>query len=142
MTLALLALAACSSGGAVLNPLNWFGDSRSTAVERALDGAAQAPVIDRVISLVVDPTPGGAIVSTVGLPPTQGFWQADLVPVPTGDPSALLFDFRILPPLERYPAGTQPSREVLAGTFTSNQDLRGVRTIAVQGALNRISVGR
>lgn len=142
--LAVLAVAGCGIGQSRLNPLNWFGNSSSEA--RAIAAAEAAgpsiPLINQVLSLTVDRTPGGAIISTVGLPPTQGFWEAELVRVPTEDTSVMLFDFRILPPLEQRRVGTQPSREVLAGTLVSNQDLAGIRTIAVQGTQNRRSVRR
>lgn len=139
----LLAVAGCGSvSESRLNPFGWFGRDRSEDLADAARAETEAPVIDQVLSLSVDATPGGAIVSTVGLPPTQGFWEAELVRVPTEDPSVMLFDFRILPPLEPRPAGTQPSREVLAGTILSNQDLNGIRTIAVQGQRNRRSVRR
>ncbi|MEO0861695.1 MAG: hypothetical protein AAFY65_13870 [Pseudomonadota bacterium] len=137
-----VAVAGCGGvEGSRLNPLNWFGASSSDPISRA-QAAPTRPVIDQVLSLKVDPTPNGAIISTVGLPPTQGFWEAELARLPTDDPSVLLFEFRILPPLERLPAGTQPSREVLAGTRVSTRDLEGIRTISVQGAQNRRSVRR
>ena len=98
--------------------------------------------MQQVVSLEVAQTRSGAIISAVGLPPTQGFWEADLVRVPTDDPSVLLLDFRILPPITPEPVGTQPSREVLAGTTYSTQDLAGIRTIVVQGEMNRRSVSR
>ncbi|MGB3408201.1 MAG: hypothetical protein WBA67_11980 [Jannaschia sp.] len=139
--LAVLAVAGCGLGQTRLNPFNWFGSDRSEAVTTA-QATPSVPVIDQVLSLTVDATPGGAIISTVGLPPTQGFWEANLVRLPDDDASLMLFEFRILPPLEPYPSGTQPSREVLAGTVVSNQDLAGIRTIAVQGAQNRRSVRR
>ncbi|MGB3555459.1 MAG: hypothetical protein WBA25_12560 [Jannaschia sp.] len=139
--LAVLALVGCGVGQSRLNPLNWFGSSTSEEIAVARAVATQ-PVIDQVVSLDVAPTPGGAIVSTVGLPPTQGFWEAQLVRLPTEDASVFLLEFRILPPLERLPSGTQPSREVLAGAVLTNGDLAGIRTIAVQGARNRLSVRR
>ncbi|WP_371153581.1 hypothetical protein [Jannaschia sp. 2305UL9-9] len=141
MIAGLVALTGCGLGQSRLNPVNWFGSSTSEAVAEARAETSQ-PVIDQVLSLEVAATPSGAIISTVGLPPTQGFWEAELVRMPTDDPSVALFDFRILPPINPRPAGTQPSREVLAGTILSTQDLAGIRTIAVQGARNRRSVRR
>lgn len=139
--LALAALAGCGVGQSRLNPLNWFGSAREVPVEVARAADAR-PVVDQVVSLDVAQTRSGAIVSAVGLPPTQGFWEADLVPVPSGDPSVLLLDFRILPPPAPNRVGTQPSREVLAGATFSTQDLAGIRSIAVQGARNRRVVAR
>ena len=137
------ALAACGLGQSRLNPLNWFGAARSTPVAAEVAAAGpRIPVVDRVVSLDVAPTPGGAIVSAVGLPPTQGFWEAELVRRPGAEAGTMLFEFRILPPVRPKPVGTQPSREVLAGTRVTTQDLSGIRVVAVQGATNRLSVSR
>ncbi|MCK0166519.1 hypothetical protein MWU52_03035 [Jannaschia sp. S6380] len=141
IALVVTALAGCGAGQTRLNPLNWFGSDREERIAEARTEDAR-PVVDQVVSLSVAPTTGGAIVSTVGLPPTQGYWEAELVRVPTDDPSVLLLDFNILPPLASEPVGTQPSREVLAGRVFSTQDLAGIRTIAVQGLQNRRSVSR
>lgn len=140
-TAALLALVGCGVGQTRLNPFNWFGSSTSEAVSSDSQQPTE-PVVDQVLSLDVAATPSGAIVSAVGLPATQGFWDAELVRLPTDDASLLLLEFRILPPLFPHPEGTQPSREVLAATVLSNQDLAGIRTIAVQGIQNRRSVRR
>ncbi|MEM7643137.1 MAG: hypothetical protein AAF366_11480 [Pseudomonadota bacterium] len=135
--LALLALTGC---GAVNDVFGFGGGRDDPRAEVGEDG--RPPLIDQVVSLQVDPTPDGVIVSAVGLPSTQGFWDADLVPVASQDPSILVLDFYISPPILARPAGTQPSREVLAGAVFSTQDLTGIRTIAVQGRLNRRSVTR
>ena len=139
--LAVTALAGCGLGQTRLNPFNWFGSDREERIEVARVATAR-PVVQQVVSLEGAQTRSGAIISAVGLPPTQGFWEADLVRVPTDDPSVLLLDFRILPPITPEPVGTQPSREVLAGTTYSTQDLAGIRTIVVQGEVNRRSVSR
>lgn len=137
---ATLALTACGAAER-LNPLRLFGTDREERIEAAAAVPTQ-PVVETVLSLSVDPTPGGAIVSAVGLPPTQGWWEADLVRVASADPSVAVLEFRILPPVDPRPAGTQPSREVLAGAFLSRQDLDGISTIAVQGRANRRLISR
>jgi hypothetical protein len=137
---ALAALTGCGAEGTRLNPLNWFGNERSERL--AAEVSAARSVVDQVLSVDVAPTPSGAIVSAIGLPPTQGFWEAELRPVATDDPSVLLLDFGILPPARPQPQGTQPSREVLAGAAFSNQELAGIRTIVVRGARNQRSVSR
>lgn len=136
-TLALAALAGCSSE----LPFNPFGPSRAERIDAARL-AADRPVVDQVVSLEVAPTRSGAIVSVVGLPPTQGYWEADLIRVPSGDPSVLLLDFALLPPPMAQPVGTRPSREVLGGAALTNRDLAGIRTIVVRGARNSRSVRR
>lgn len=136
----ILTLSACASR---LNPFNWFGGQREERVE------AVEPVIivdsrelvAQVIDLTVDPMPGGAIVSAMGLPPRQGYWEADLVEVERAE-GRIVFEFRVFEPPEPTREGTQRSREILAGTSLSNQDLAGIRTIVVQAQQNRRSVSR
>ncbi|WP_308914935.1 hypothetical protein [Jannaschia sp. LMIT008] len=124
-----------------MNPLNWLGGDRSEPIAvRA--GTAASPVVQQVLSLDVANTPPGLIVSAIGLPPTQGFWNAELVRVPSAEAGLYLMEFRLLPPPDRRPVGAQPSREVLAGTFLTQQDLAGVDRIAVQGVINRRVISR
>lgn len=133
------ALSACGLGQSRLNPFNWGGGASAPAAVRA---ETARPVVDQVVSLEIAQTRSGAILSAVGLPPTQGYWEADLAPVPSADPTVLVLDFRILPPVEPTRVGTQPSREVLTGLVLSTQDLAPYRAIVVQGARNSRSVSR
>ena len=135
-------VSACGLGGSRLNPFNWFGGEREVRVAAPVaEAGPRIPLVDQVVSLKAERAPGGAIVSAVGLPPTQGFWEAELAPV-SNEGGVYLLEFRLLPPVTPQRVGTQPSREVLAGTFLSDQTLAGVRTIAVQAARNRRSVSR
>jgi|SRR6056297_115699 len=153
---AVMALSACSGvRESRLNPFNWFGGSQAeerTLAPRGGYGAEEAdprPLVDRVIALQVDRTPGGAIVSAIGLPPTQGWWAAELVPVnadiegrPVADGGVLGFEFRIVPPPGPRRSGTPPSREVSAGLFVTDQELAEVRSVTVAGADNQRSARR
>lgn len=138
-----LGLTGCASR---LNPFNWFGRDREERVQVS-DTVIAAPVDDRqlvaeVISLSVDPLPGGAIVRAMGLPPRQGYWEADLVEVGR-ESGEIVFEFRVYHPSD--PAtrvGTQRSREILAGTSLTTQDLAGIRQIVVVAQQNRRSVSR
>lgn len=136
----MLSLSACATR---LNPFNWFGGDREERIEtvEVVTIVDRRQLVAEVLSLNVDPMPGGAIIRAMGLPPTQGFWEADLVEVGRED-GALVFEFRVFPPPQPTRAGTQRSREVLAGTSVSLQDLEGIRTITVLGQLNRRSVSR
>lgn len=127
-----------------LNPFNWFGRDRSETVEVAPEAATRdgRQFVAQVTELAVDPTPGGAIVRAVGVPPTQGFWDAELVRVQTQDPSQVVYEFRVVPPLQRRAVGTVGSREIIAGASLSNIALQGVRSITVVGQSNRRSVRR
>jgi hypothetical protein len=126
-----------------INPFNWFGGDTETRVQTVDAAAARDDqLIDQIVSLTVDPTPGGAIVSVIGLPVTQGYWRADLVRQPSDDPAQLILEFRIKPPLGTTRHGTPPSREVLGGTFLSTQTMNGVRQIVVVAAQNQRAVAR
>ncbi|MFV1876275.1 hypothetical protein [Nioella sp.] len=137
-----LGLTGCASR---LNPMNWFGRDREERVQ--ISETVAAPVDDRqlvteVISLSVDPLPGGAIVRAMGLPPRQGYWEADLVEVGRED-GEIVFEFRVYRPVDANTrVGTQRSREILAGTSLTTQDLAGIRQIVVIAQQNRRSVSR
>jgi hypothetical protein len=118
-----------------LNPFNWFGRGERTevvAVEQAAPGDPRQLVAD-VTALNIEQTPTGAIVRATGLPPTQGFWDAELVEVATDDPSVVLYEFRVFPPEGGAAAGTPRTREIEAGAFLTVGQLETVRTITVQG---------
>ncbi|WP_370268492.1 hypothetical protein [Nioella sp.] len=129
-----------------LNPFNWFGGDREERIAVEETAVAGDPdyrqLVTQVVSLNVDAMPGGAIVRAVGLPPRQGYWEADLVEVGR-DNGELVFEFRVYQPLDpNTRPGTQQSREILAGTSLSRQDLSGIRSIVVIAAQNRRSVRR
>lgn len=140
---ACLGLAAC---GTAINPLNWFqgsddGDIPNFEIVDRVEVTDPRGLVPEVLSLTVDQVPQGAIVQATGLPPTQGFWDADLVEVDRTDGN-LVYEFRILPPLRSTPQGTPQSREILAGTTLSVRELAGIRSITVLGAENRRAVRR
>jgi hypothetical protein len=51
-----------------------------------------------VLSMTVEPIPGGAVVRARGVTPTQGWWDAELVPQELDDKGILVYEFRLLPP--------------------------------------------
>ena len=126
-----------------LNPANWFGRSepRETIVLPAED-ADPRPLVETVLSMSVEPMPGGAIVRARGQTPTQGWWQAELVALDIDDKGALVYEFRIVPPLGTPAVNTPQSRQVDVAVFVSDIKLDGVREIVVQGATNARSARR
>jgi hypothetical protein len=127
-----------------LNPFNWFGRDTEEVVtvdgdQIVVDGRRLA---DQIISLNVDSFPGGAIVRTVALLPTQGYWDAELVEIESENPAEVIYEFRVLPPVAQRAQSTQRSREIIAGASLSRARLENVRTIVVVGAQNRRSVRR
>ena len=104
----MLALTSCAAiQQSRLNPGNWFErEDTSEPVENLpLPVNDPRPLVAQVTSLRIDPTPEGAIIWAVGLPATQGYWQADLVRVDTS-PGVLSYAFRAAPPVAVQPQGT------------------------------------
>lgn len=147
-----LTLSAC---GAIresrFNPLNWFGRSEASRVEEAQAFARPTetrPLVDQVTAMTIERIPGGAILRATGLPPTQGFWDAELVRVDQVietegadgtitrviDDSVLVFDFRLNPPPYQARQGTVPSREVEVATYLTDNELDTVSRVVVRGA--------
>ena len=127
-----------------LNPFNWFGrDSVETAAAAPQDASSDGRLlVDQITELAVDPTPEGAIIRAVGLPQTQGFWDAELVRVNGADPSVVVYEFRVLPPVARRAVSSTQSREIIAGAALTNRELARVRAIVVRGKSSQRSVSR
>lgn len=140
---ALVALTACGSlATSKLNPLNWFKGSQSETMELAVRAPDARALVAQVTEMKVEPFPGGAIVRATGLPPTQGWWEAELVKVASADAGVLIYEFRIFPPPTPRPAGTPFSREVTVATSVSDIALSNVTKIVVQGQANALSSRR
>lgn len=128
-----------------LNPFNWFGGSKEEVVQ-VVDGVPQdpRPLVQEVTRLEVARQPGGAIVTAAGVPPTQGWWDAALVP--EGDGAAkdgvLTYRFVVKAPLELRRTSTPQSREVTAAVYLSDIRLQDVTKIVVLGASNSRSTSR
>lgn len=140
LTLALAALLTLSACGAVrdsrLNPFNWFGQSESVEAIRVVEKVDPRPLVGDVLSMSVEPYSGGAIVRATGRTETQGWWAAELVEAKTDDPSKLVFEFRLLPPLVQSDVNTPRSREVTVAHTLTPSRLEYITSITVQGANN------
>ncbi|MGB3280468.1 MAG: hypothetical protein WBA92_14870 [Pseudorhodobacter sp.] len=131
-----MALGACSAiSGSRLNPFNWFGGSEETVAAPLEKPADKRLLVAQVTDMKLDRMPGGVIIRATGLPPTQGFWEAELVARPVED-GKIIYDFRVFPPLTPQSVSTPQSREVTVATFLSNIKLDAIRQITVQGAAN------
>ena len=143
VTLLVLLTACAAIRSAPLNPLNWFGPARAAPVAELVTARADPrALVAQVTELTVELYPGGALIRATGLPPSQGFWQAELVRVETADTGALVYDFRIFPPPLPRPAGTPQSREVVVAISASDIALDGIARITVQGADNALTSAR
>ena len=146
---ALAAVALLTGCASRLNPVNWFGTPKSevAATTLAPEGGYpvkpedRRPLVKSIASMSVDPMPGGVILLATGLPPTQGWWDTDLVAENGGEPinGVLSYSFVLMPPFQPTPVATQPSREVRAARFVPESELRDVRQITVRGLDNQIS---
>lgn len=138
-----------------VNPFNWFGGAQQAAPTLTPSGgyavAAQdpRPLVAEVTGLRVQPVQGGALITATGLPPTQGWWGAELLaePLPQAEgllaaPQELRFRFVLAPPFTPQDVSIPQSREVSVGLFLSHQALRGISRITVTGASNGLSVSR
>lgn len=145
---AVLVLATALSGcarvaGSRFNPLNWFGKPQAVA-----DGGRYAvpsdarELVAEVTQMQVEAYPGGAIVRATGLPPTEGYWEAELVALPPDDQGRLVYEFRVFPPLDPVAAGTPYTRQITVAAAISTIKLEGVRSIVIQGATNALSSRR
>lgn len=135
---AVMVVSGCATiGRSRLNPVNWFGRSQATAVvtaEPTRDGG-RVPV-QQVTALFVEPTRGGAIIRATGVPPTQGWYEAQLIAEPRDNPAELVYRFVLKEPAPGTRVGTLVSREVTVATFVSDFRLEEVRRITVTGAQN------
>ena len=139
-----LALAGCGAvGKSKLNPFNWFRKSepRETIVLPETQGDPR-PLVDTVLSMAVEPIPGGAVVRARGVTPTQGWWDAELVGQPVDENGVLIYEFRLVPPVGKTDVNTQASREIDVAIYISDVKLENVREIVVQGATNARSARR
>jgi hypothetical protein len=138
-----LLLGACGSGERKwYNPFGWFGGSQEVTT-LGVTAAPQdiRPLVSQVLSMSVEQYPGGAIVRATGLPPTQGYWEAELLEQTVED-GRLVYNFVLLPPAIPHPVSTQRSREVTVATSVSNLKLEGIREIVVVGKSNARSSRR
>lgn len=139
----LLILASC--GQSRLNPFNWFKRSAPAPVTLAVEEPEDArALVAEVLTLQIDPMPGGAIVRATGRTEVQGYWEAELVlrEGADADPAQPVYDFRAFPPAGPRDVNTPQSREVTVAVYLSDIDLNGVQSITVQGAANARAVRR
>ncbi|WP_375262196.1 hypothetical protein [Palleronia sp.] len=79
-------------------------------------------------------TSTGALLTARAVAPTQGYWNAALVPQESDLPGRLAFTFAATPPPGPAPVLTERSREIAVATYLSLRELAGVDQITVQGA--------
>ncbi len=127
------------------NPFNWFGgaETETTAAAPAEIDTDPRPRVAQVTSLTIEPTPTGAIVRATGLPPTQGWYAAALVPE-SDEPvnGEMVYIFRAVPPVDPQRVSTVQSRELSVARRLTQQDLAATRVVRVIGAQNALVARR
>ncbi len=140
MVLALGLLSGCATvSESRLNPFNWFGSDDEETLDPIAVENERRPLVSEITNLVIERTPGGAIVRVTGLTPTQGWFAPALVNLdPFGNAvnGVMSYSFRAVPPEQTTRVSTVQSRELSAAVFISNAALRDVRVIQVTGARN------
>jgi len=149
-----LVLAGC--GNSRLNPFNWFGRSRGEVIVASTNpliptrsgfrrpkAAYNGTPVDQITALVIERTPGGAIIRVTGLAATQGSFDVLMEPINEDDVAVDgVLTYTLKARLPRRPQGPASTREVVAAHFVTDQQLEGVRTIRVVGARNAHTVRR
>ncbi|MEP3439880.1 MAG: hypothetical protein ABJN72_00220 [Sulfitobacter sp.] len=166
LLVASLTLGAC---GGSLNPFGWFGRSTSevappqddrpvnplipTGGDRSLlksvTGIGVEPVYNgkpfgEVVQLVVERRDGGAIVRVTGRSDRQGVYDVRLTPMNEDEQPVdgeLTYRLEGLEPTNTR-VGSPASREVTVARSLTDQKLRGVRSIRVEGLRNSRVVRR
>lgn len=137
--IALLPLAACGQNVSVWAPKTWFGYGQvpeDTQVAPA-ESEDPRPLVASVTSASLERANGGVIVRATGLPPTQGWWLAELMPAPIEN-GELVLDFRLSAPLDQANQGTPRSRQVTVAYLISSYSLErdGITRVVVRGESN------
>lgn len=153
-----MVLSGCGLRESVVNPFNWFGRSQPAPVAEAEETNPLIPTrsglfarkraeeetyigkpFEEIVELKVERVPGGALIRATGLAARQGIYAVQLTPANEDEtPVDGVLTYRLEGVRRDYPTavGTKPSREVTAGRKVTDQQLRGVSTIRVEGQLN------
>lgn len=131
------------------NPFNWFGGATSapaTAAPERLVAADRRELAAALTDLTLEPTPDGAILRVTALPPTQGYWDAVLVPLETSsqieETGKVTFEYRYRKPLQAMATSTPAARQIVAAAFISKRRLAMIKEIQVNGATNSLTSRR
>lgn len=130
-----------------LNPTNWFGGARMAPAAMPRENLPDlvparggVRVVDRrelvaeVLSVSAGAVNGGLMVQATGIAPTQGFYNAELVRVPSQTQGLLRLAFRAQRPAGAAAIGSPRSRRIAVATVLSPEALAGIRRIRVEAA--------
>ena len=92
--------------------------------------------ITEIADLRIDRTTTGAIVVATGIAKRQGAYDAKLVPVETETGATLTYTFEVAYPEAATYKGNEATRTIRAAVNLTQQELRSVTTIRVEGETN------
>lgn len=150
---ATVALSGCS-GGSGSNPLgsfpsfgslNPFGGGKKADVAQAVEIEDPRPLVAALKSVEPESALRGLIIKATAVTPSQGYYDAALVPVAEGTPDEngiVTYEFRASPPQTPQGSGPEQTRLLLAAAFIEDADLEGIRGIRVISASNSVNLRR
>ncbi len=145
LTVATIGLLASCSGSGSVSSLNPF--RRAPAPEETVVTARRAPdgreLIATITELRAEPTRNGIILRAHGKTPVQGYFSVELTETNRGFPDetgTLTFELRGKPPALPLAANTERSRDIMAGVFISQINLKSVKALRVVAAQNQITI--
>ena len=154
--LPLILVAALALGGCArlsesrLNPLNWFsGGGAFSAGAVAADGTVRPLVpenrvvavtdarvlVTEIVDVALERTGDGAILRATGVAATQGFFNAELVPV-MQEGGLVTYEFRVEAPPGVAAQGSRASRTITVAEALSVAEFAAISQIRVLGAAN------
>ncbi|MEH6737540.1 MAG: hypothetical protein V7695_03210 [Sulfitobacter sp.] len=161
LLVASVSLGACGIvRNSALNPTNWFDRSTSEPIEvvdekpvnllipkksglfaknRADAAIYLGEPIDEIVDLTIERVAGGAIIRVTGRADRQGLYSVRLTPVVEDEtPVDGVLSYRLegIEPDANTAVGASATREVTVARKVTDQDLRGVSTIRVEGVRN------
>ena len=97
--------------------------------------APRAPIPAASIQTVnLTPTSTGYVLKVLAVTPTQGYWNARLIPTESEAEGSLAFTFAASPPPGTAPVPPERAREIAVATYLSRRDLAGIGEIVVRDA--------
>jgi len=123
-----------------MNPRNWFGESRVEAptLGPTSDVVDNRALVGHISGLTIESTSSGAIVRAVGVTPSAGWWDPELVPENFGRPVDGVLTFRFLAAAPQEPtAGTSEAARTITAVYALTQaQLDVTSSLVVTGADN------
>ncbi len=137
----LIVVSACSPESTI-NPFGWFGNDTPAVQSDIVAGGRALPLVAAIEEAEAAPTRQGVIIRATGLAPTQGHYNARLVPASAEPPegNVLTLVFLAEPPEPALPGGPAASRRLMAALFLHDSDLPQVSRIRIESAGNAVTV--